>query len=146
MLIRTPFESSVANYNPTCISLLFGLITYLVFFKVKNNQYERIKKLIIIGAEMIMLFTVFATIIYIFKLKEDFSNGRVVLWKHSINIFLSDYSTKEKLIGVGPEMLRGVYSNLPADSKGRVFASSHSELIHILMSLGIGGLLSWILS
>ena len=126
------------------ILLVTGLLLILVARKQNDEKYIGIRNKVIIAIETVSILSAIAATIYLLVHSgKELSNGRIELWQYSFARYFHDYSRKEKLLGVGPELLITVYQEIDAGEK--VFASSHSEPVQMLMSMGVLGLVSWII-
>ena len=131
-------------FDASLILLFLGVTVFLLLGKFSENDYAGNRKKIVLAAEtsVLCLSAIFAFLLFI-RFGTELGNGRIELWQFSIEKYLHVYNWKEKLLGIGPELLIDVYSEIEAGE--RVFASSHSEAVQMLMSMGILGLLSWIM-
>lgn len=73
---------------------------------------------------------------------EHWGTGRGWTWTNSIDKYGS-FSTIEKLLGIGPELLRDYYKDT-SEFFGRTLLVSHSEPIQILLTMGAAGLAIWV--
>lgn len=122
---------------------LLLLSVYLYFFSTstKNKKYDKYKNKLIVIIEIILAISCIALFVSVIpNIDIDWGNGRFIIWKRSFEGF-KEFSIKNKLIGVGPELLYNVYSSL-YDQLGFVLCS-HSEPIQVLLSLGIIGFVSY---
>lgn len=131
-------------FKASLFLLPLGIVMMLLSRKIRQDDYSKIKRTVIVTTEIILICFAAGLVIYLFPhLSDDFGNGRIELWKFSLQKYLHDYSWKEKLFGVGPELLIDIYWEIDAGEK--VFASSHSEPVQMLMSMGVLGFISWIM-
>ena len=120
-----------------------GILLLLLTRKTDNKDYAKIRNRVIIGVAIAsVFFAAAAAICLLLSFGKEMGNGRIELWQYSLDYYFHDYSWKEKIFGIGPELLINIYQDI--DAGERVFASSHSEPIQMLMSMGILGLVSWI--
>ena len=123
--------------------LVLGIAILLFSMKANEDKYMLYKMRIIHYLEIFLAMCAIGTVILAFLGSNgDFGNGRFEIWKESFDVFKNDYSLLRKLFGVGPELLQHVYGGL-SEKYGVIYNSSHSEPIHMLMSMGIMGLLAW---
>lgn len=80
--------------------------------------------------------------IYSFAVEWDWGSGRKYLWGYSMELFW-DFPLKEKLIGVGPELLGRYYEDC-YDYFGMTVLAAHSEFLQYLLTLGIVGAAAWL--
>lgn len=73
---------------------------------------------------------------------EHWGTGRGWTWTNSIEKY-TDFSPLEKLLGIGPELLRDYYKDT-SEFFGRTLLVSHSEPIQILLTMGAVGLAIWV--
>ena len=123
---------------------MLGIAILLFSMKANEDKYILHKTRIIHCLEIILAICAIGTVILaVLGSNGDFGNGRFEIWKESFNVFKNDYSLLRKLFGVGPELLQHVYGGL-SEKYGVIYNSSHSEPIHMLMSMGIIGFLAWL--
>ena len=79
----------------------------------------------------------------LFHFDDSWGTYRGEIWKTSMDIY-RNLPLKSKLIGVGPEMLKNYYAPLSSHRSLMVLVS-HSEPIQILLTMGLSGLLCWLL-
>ncbi len=73
---------------------------------------------------------------------DNWGSGRKYLWEYSWELFCG-FSWKDKLFGVGPDMLGGYYANC-YEYFGETFLTAHSEFLQYLLTIGIVGAVAWI--
>ncbi len=123
--------------------LLIGLFLYVLTGKADGRYYDTYKRKIIILIEAILGCISLYMIVSVLKdMDPNFGNGRMMLWKYSIDRFRRTYDLKKMLFGIGPELLNRVYAPLSL-KQNAAYDSAHSEALHMLMSMGVSGLLAW---
>lgn len=125
---------------PLCI--IFTLLYILTLLGKEIEQKNR--KTICIILEVLFAISALAVLIYIvLNFNDSFGSSRGAIWRVSFENY-SAYSIKEKLIGIGPELLRNEYAELQNTLfKGLAILSSHSEPVQALLSIGILGMAAW---
>lgn len=124
--------------------VLIAIITYVLSIDIKNKKFIKYRKKIIFSIEFSLFIVFISLLIYAFiNNSGDWATGRTLLWKETFNIF-SNYSLKQKLFGVGPEMLNYAYADFNNKYQA-LYLTSHSEPIQTLATLGIFGLTSWLM-
>ncbi|MGN1167435.1 MAG: O-antigen ligase family protein [Lachnospiraceae bacterium] len=74
---------------------------------------------------------------------ESWGTNRGRTWKYCAELFQT-FSVKQKLFGVGPEMLKTYFEELSTHFSRQILVA-HSELMQLLMTIGVLGLLCWLL-
>ncbi|MBE6686236.1 MAG: hypothetical protein E7591_03295 [Ruminococcaceae bacterium] len=134
-------SSFVLDLRISAPLLAFCVLTYILI-SLSKREGKEFRRVICIACEVLLLLIVIGFFIYsVITFDDSFGSSRGAIWRVSFERF-SDYSVKEKLIGIGPELLRGEYRELQMSDrfKGLAILSSHSEPIQILLSSGIIGL------
>lgn len=137
------------------LAVFFGLaapaMIYLFSKKTKGNVGTLKKPLIAAGiiiAAFVMLVFLFPENQFVQRFLSIFSAGdntRMYLWRDSFNIFLK-YPLFGTGIGLFPNALEGYYSiRLKTDEILRVFDNAHNNYLHILCTMGIMGLITYLL-
>lgn len=90
---------------------------------------------------VLALFTIVYAARSINGFDEHWGTGRGWTWINSIEKY-ADFSPLEKLLGIGPELLRDYYKDT-SEFFGRTLLVSHSEPIQILLTMGAVGLAIW---
>lgn len=78
----------------------------------------------------------------VFTFDDEWGTKRGLIWRYSLELY-QKLSPVDKLLGLGPERLRGPYEELTQLHGGRIVAS-HSEPIQLLLTTGAVGLLFWL--
>ncbi|MBR5515089.1 MAG: O-antigen ligase family protein [Clostridia bacterium] len=123
--------------------ILFSILYIFVLLSKKDSKRLRIG--LCIGFESLLFLAVAGFFVYTaITFSDDFGSSRGAIWRVSFENF-SRYSLKEKLIGIGPELLRQEYEELQMSTrfKGLAILSSHSEPIQALVTMGILGVGLW---
>lgn len=120
--------------------LLIAIIGYMLARKVTSTA-----RLIKVGRRVEIGLAALVVIISIHALSffdHAWGTGRAWTWTKSIEKYM-EFSTLEKLFGVGPELLRSRYADL-SEYFGKPLTVSHSEPLQILMTMGAVGLIIWL--
>lgn len=130
-LIKSPIPYAV---------MVFG-IAVTVFFSSHSLRDKDIRIFIYIFTVAFVL-AVAAVAAYELKVYQAdpfrWGSGRGMIWYDSARLFRNEYTAVQRLIGVGPEMLRSYYMDL-SYGYGLLVLTSHSEPIQVLMTCGIIG-------
>jgi hypothetical protein len=131
--------------NPVLSSAIMaiGLIGIIYVRHYGDKISRRNHKIMIIVLEsllaVIALVFVWDTIL---NFSDTWGTNRGLTWRYSMEMF-RDFSIKEKLLGVGPEMLRSYYTDLSTHFSRKILVA-HSEPLQILLTMGILGFVCWI--
>ena len=131
-------------FDHKILFLLFFVLVLLFFFvlKLDPESYDKKKDKYIKLVMISYVLAVAAIVSFAIAYRGDkLDNYRFELWNLSLKQF-ARFDTFHKLFGLGPEMLRNVYSPL-FEKYGVVYTVSHSEPIQILLTMGVFGLLFW---
>lgn len=76
---------------------------------------------------------------------DDWGTHRGYIWRNAMECF-SELTITKKIIGTGPETF-GIllYQKTANNSYGEIFDSAHNEYLHLLITVGIAGLISYLL-
>ncbi len=125
-------------------AFLFCILGCLCFFVLpvlwKKISGKAVQKIIIFFEILMAVFSVVAICILISSYDNNWGNNRGQIWNTSIEIF-RNFSIKEKLIGVGPEMLRYYYNGMTSHSL--IVLAAHNEWLQWLLTTGILGGTLW---
>lgn len=125
-------------------AFLFCILGCLCFFVLpvlwKKISGKAVQKIIIFFEILMAVFSVVAICILISSYDNNWGNNRGQIWNTSIEIF-RNFSIKEKLIGVGPEMLRYYYNGMTSHSL--IVLTAHNEWLQWLLTTGILGGTLW---
>ena len=132
--------SAVLLRIPCSVGLiLLGGLLYVFIDKWVGKDYEKRARLLLIVFEA--LFSV-AVIVVVLRSATGFNDkwgtNRGYIWRVGWEHFVS-FPLKEKLVGVGPDLLAPVYVELRLLLKTNVVAA-HSEPLQVLLTQGIIGL------
>jgi O-antigen ligase len=121
-----------------------AFIGLFLFWSIGFWGYNRRYLVVLLLLSSILVGLQFPTIEQIFLKQQKFeintaSSGRPFLWEHNINLFLAS-SFDDKLLGHG----LGVGSSSVIGSNSEIW-SSHNDYLHLIMHLGIVGLVLYIL-
>lgn len=125
------------------VLIVLGILLYLFSSKIKEEQYDKFAGRIILICEIVLGIAVLFVLAKIVSgFSDDFGNKRGEIWRISFEVFSNDYDIIRKLFGVGPELLVEIYTGM-SEETGMIYNSAHNEAIHMLMSMGIFGFVSW---
>ena len=125
-------------------AIAIGVLGIIVFYFMKEINAKKLLKVFIIILEALL-----GTVVVFFIVKtmgsfdSSWGSGRGDIWMWSMELFRT-LGPVQKTFGVGPEMLGPYYAELPLDFPRRVLAA-HSEPLQILLSMGIAGIIGWLL-
>lgn len=118
------------------ISLLGLFCCFALPLWWKKLSGQTLKK-ITLALELLMLISLFAMIfMFVKSYDESWGNYRGRIWNTSAEVFQC-LNLKDKLIGVGPEMLRYYYNGLTSHSQ--IVLTAHNEFLQWLLTTGILG-------
>jgi O-antigen ligase len=145
----------VTGTRSAYLAVFFGLAAAAMIYVFSERTKGSIKKLKkpfiaagIIFAVVVMLVFLFPENQFVQRFLSIFSAGdntRIYLWRDSFNIFLN-YPLFGTGIGMFPNALEGYYSvRLKTDEILKVFDNAHNNFLHILCTMGITGLITYLL-
>ena len=111
----------------------------------KYMERETVWRRLLVWAEVLLGIAagcVLCYTVYSFTVEWDWGSGRKYLWGYSLELFL-DFPLKEKLFGVGPELLGRYYEDC-YDYFGMSVLTAHSEFLQYLLTLGLAGSAAWL--
>ena len=115
-----------------------GVLACGVFLIVFSRKWAAHKKLLLIILEAAVVLVIIAAVIYTMpRFNDSWGTNRGYIWRVGWEQFLQ-FSPKEKLIGIGPELLSFVYVELRMQLNRNV-VSAHCEPLHVLLTQGIIG-------
>lgn len=118
---------------------LVGAAGYLALSKIEwTERIERIGRNIEIALS-VMVAVISAHALSFFD--KFWGTGRAWTWAKSIKKY-RDFPLREKVWGVGPEMLRERYADI-SEFFGSPLTVSHSEPLQVLLTMGAIGLMLW---
>ena len=125
----------MSGYKPYI--LIIAAVSALIFLRKPN------KKIILISEFILSLIAVLfldhmldAADIY----NYSWGNNRSFIWYQSMYIYKNYFNLRQKIFGVGPDMLKGWYYYLSQWLKTTVL-TAHSVPVQTLLTLGINGIL-----
>lgn len=126
------------------VLMILGFILFFLGTKLPEQTYDRYRRKIVFVLEGLLAAVVLGVCFYVFGPGSgDIDNGRLLIWNRSKEAYLNEYSFFAKLFGIGPELLQLVYSPL-SEEFGVIYNSAHSESIHLLLTNGLFGLVSYL--
>lgn len=131
------------NMLSITVSLAFILLGLVLHHFLKERTLrEKDKRCILYVLELIIIGVALCYVIYtMITFDDNWGNYRGEIWRTCMECF-HDMGWKDKLIGIGPEMLRDIFSDL-SEQRGMLVLVAHSEPIQILLTLGVSGILCW---
>ena len=131
--------------HKTFLCLISGLclLFYVLSLKTKDDTYKKYSRYLICIVSVFYIVMMILAVGKTLSLDADIDSRRFELWGLSLEKFAS-FSLKDKLFGVGPELVRNLYARLYS-KYGTVYTVSHSEIVQSLLTLGIGGASMWML-
>ena len=121
-----------------------------------NKSFLVIKKVhiavLICGAAVVLLsFFIVNVFLYdkdvallgkLFKITPEWGNYRGEIWQQCIRLY-KEFNVFDKLFGIGPESLQNITQSSEIFG-GRVMDQAHNEYLHLLLTTGVFGLLSYL--
>ena len=136
--------SILSDVRPGIALVVLGIIVFVFGKYAWNRIAEKGQKAIAIVLEIVLIMAaVGAAVSTVMSFDNEWGTGRGQLWIGSVEIF-KNWGIKDKLVGIGPEMLYEGYSNYN-EMTGKVYLASHSEPIQTLLTLGVIGIVGWLL-
>ena len=133
------FEYPAIN---ACIAIMSALL--LIFlFKLDESTYQEKKKVIKLTVSIALLLIILFLGFKFIDKAGNYDSNRIALWELSFDKY-SQFGLYHKMFGLGPELLRNLYSSM-FETFGTVYTVSHSEPIQILLSMGAFGSVFWFL-
>lgn len=121
-----------------------GIAGVVVFRVMKEGNAKKLCGFMTIALEAgLGVITLFFAVKTVENFGPDWGSGRGAIWLSSIDIFRG-LDPIQKTFGVGPEMLGPYFAEYSIGLSRRVLAA-HSEQFQILLSMGIAGLVGWII-
>lgn len=138
------FSAITRQYKFILPCFVVAICLYVISVDLKNRKFQKYRKTIIIAIETALFIALIGFVTYAFLNNGgDWATGRGALWEETLKIY-SNFSLKRKLFGLGPEMLNNAYANFN-NKYHALYLTSHSEPIQLLATLGICGLITWIM-
>ena len=130
------FSKILINRPAAELICLCGILLYLLSGKLFRSGKERhlLIALESLTAAAIVLFTVHTVV----NFNDVWGNGRGAIWRSGWEYFL-DLPLRQKITGIGPEMLFAAFARLKAET-GRNVVTAHSDMLQILLAQGLVGL------
>lgn len=123
--------------------LILGIAGYILLKNRFDILDKKTKNVITVSVISIMLVAViYVFIVNILRFNDDWGTQRGLIWRHAFELF-KEFSIKDKILGVGPEMIGPMMSKLTATFNMQVLAV-HSEIIQIIISVGVLGFAGFI--
>lgn len=133
--------SVILDWKAALIICTLGCLCCFVLPLLWKNMSEQMCRRIVIFLEIAMFFSLLALLYSFFTSYNDsWGNYRGKIWNASMDLFQS-FGLKDKLIGVGPELLGYYYDGLTSYSL--IVLTAHNELLQWLLTTGILGAVLW---
>ncbi|MCR5812200.1 MAG: O-antigen ligase family protein [Lachnospiraceae bacterium] len=115
---------------------LCGILLYLTCGKLFRSGKERYLMIALeaLTASAIVLFAAHTLL----NFNDVWGNGRGEIWRSGWEYFL-ELPLRQKITGIGPEMLFAAYARLKVET-GRNVVTAHSDILQILLAQGLVGL------
>lgn len=140
----TGISALALDIRISALCLAVSLCLYIIIRRYMGD-YKRLSKSLKYISLCIVLSVIFVSLIYsIITFSDAFGSHRGLIWRASLDRF-STFDIKEKIFGIGTDMLRGRYKDVEVVFEGLAVISSHSEPIQALLTMGIFGLASWVM-
>lgn len=133
--------SLVLDWKTALIICLLGCLCCFVLPILWKKMSEQMCRRIVIFLEIAMLLSFLALLYNFFSSYDDsWGNYRGKIWNASMDLF-QNFGFKDKLIGVGPELLGYYYNGLTSYSL--IVLTAHNELLQWLLTTGVLGAGLW---
>lgn len=133
--------SIILDWRTALIICLLGCLCCFILPSLWKKMPERMCKRIVILLETAMFLSLLALLFHFFgSYNESWGNYRGKIWNASVDLF-QNLGFKDKLIGVGPELLGYYYDGLTSYSL--IVLTAHNELLQWLLTTGILGAALW---
>ncbi|MCF0228513.1 MAG: O-antigen ligase family protein [Parasporobacterium sp.] len=125
------------------VMIALGTVVHIAGLTIWTKVSLRIKRIFTTVPEVLLGAVAAGYLITaVLSFSDKWGTRRGLIWRMSMELFDS-FSLKDKLIGIGPEMLREPYTAL-SDTFGKTVLVSHSEPLQYLLTSGIIGTLFWL--
>ena len=132
-------------HMPIGEALCGGAVILAVAVIFLMEKHPKIWRAMLWGIEAGMgagVMLVFVNTVKQYQKFENWGSGRKYLWEYSWNLFCG-FSWKDKLFGVGPDMLGSYYEDC-YEYFEETFLTAHSEFLQYLLTIGMVGAVAWI--
>ena len=128
-------KAMIGKPVPELICLISILLFYLGWKVIEGRK----GKYILIALETTLIFIIAAYAIYTaMHFSDKWGTNRGMTWRVGWSAF-KQFSLRNKITGIGPEMLVTVYARMRAET-GRNVVSAHCEPLQILLTQGLIGI------
>lgn len=124
-----------------CIAAVFALSLFLYFFsrKCMDDENRKWGRYLLAALELILLGIIIGAFVYsCLHFDDKWGTRRGLIWRTAWEAF-SGFSLREKLTGIGPDMLAMVFAPLRQSASFNVL-EAHCEPLQVLVSQGLVGL------
>lgn len=122
---------------------VLGIAGAMLVKKFGSALTEKWRHRIAIALEILMALVVIALVVYnVLSFDDAWGNSRGAIWRMSMELY-QEFPLKQKLVGLGPEMLRPYYGDI-TEYFGVTTLTPHSEPIQALLTMGLIGVASWL--
>ena len=130
MLLRRPVAAGI------CIA---GIVLYQAGWKLIGEKDSKRNKAILITVELLMTAVIIvAAVRAAGHFNDQWGTRRGMIWRVGVEQFMK-FPLRQKITGIGPEMLLLVYGEI-RQATGRNVVAAHCEPLQVLLTLGIVGL------
>lgn len=120
-----------------------GILLFFVGWKLIGEKESKRNKTILMTIEIIMIIGICVAVYRTAgKFNDDWGTRRGMIWRIGWEQF-KDFPLRQKITGIGPEMLLLVYGPI-RQKTGRNVVTAHSEPLQVLLSQGIIGLVLYL--
>ena len=130
------FSKVLINRPAAEVICLCGILLYLLSGKLFRSGKERY--LLIAMESLTALAIVLFAVHTVLNFNDVWGNGRGAIWRSGWEYFL-DLPLRQKITGIGPEMLFAAFARLKVET-GRNVVTAHSDMLQILLAQGLVGL------
>lgn len=133
--------SIILDWKTALIICLLGFLCCFILPMLWEKLSEQtIQKITIILEILMFISLLILAYVFLKSYSESWGNYRGRIWNTSMEIF-QNLGVREKLIGVGPELLGYYYDGLASHSQ--IVLTAHNELLQWLLTTGVLGAALW---
>lgn len=137
------FSRAVLDHRLNLVMLVFFIAAFTMCSVLKHKENKKVFRALCIISELsLAVGVIFIIRDAVIGFTDTWGSSRGFIWRVSLEHY-AELDLPQKLFGIGPDLLRAVYSEVEFKFQGLAVLSSHSEPIQILLTTGIAGLLSW---
>ncbi len=133
--------SVILNWKTALIICLLGCLCCFVLPILWKKMSERLRRQVVIFLEIAIFLSSLVLLYNAFNSYSDsWGSYRGKIWNASIDLF-QNFRLKDRLIGVGPELLVHYYDGLTSYSL--IVLTAHNEWLQWLLTTGVSGAVLW---